>query len=477
MSEETFDCPNCGAPLDYTSGSAPTIRCPFCNNSVIVPAELRDHTTGTDGAVTLQPGQLRDIADLVRAGNKIGAIKLYRAAFNVGLKDAKDAVEALADGRPVQIKSASIGSPSVVDLSSARPIVVQGQAGSNRNSVVLAIVGLTVVLCIVLAIVIPFVGELGSNQVAERVAPHATNTPAIISTRTPPPTSTRLPTPSPTPGLATVVTSFGQQGTGPGFFNDARSIAVDGAGRIYVADYTGGRVQAFDPSGNFITQWNAGNSKTIIDSIAANRQGTVYVVADEEIKRYEGATGKSLGSLSYPAGNRFGAITVTGDGSIYSMWYEARFGLIMGLQGHREDLVHFDSDGKVTQVFRSLVSQQSDSPELDARLAVDGLGNIFVLASNADQFIFSYNADGRFLNKFSTRGSKPGQLNFPQGIALDGQGRIYVSDSDGVHVFESNGQFVDVFKAESSISQMVFNFKNELLAVARTQVLKFALNR
>ena len=171
------------------------------------------------------------------------------------------------------------------------------------------------------------------------------------------------------------------------------------------------------------------------------------------------------------------AIAVAGDGNLFAMWYEARFGLITGLQGHREDLVRFDADGKVTQVFRSLVSQQSDLPELDARIAVDGLGNIFVLASNADQFIFSYNADGRFLNKFSARGNKPGQLNFPQGIALDGQGRIYVSDSDGVHVFESNGQFVDVFKAEGSISQMIFNFKNELLAVARTQVFKFALNR
>ena len=222
MSEETFNCPNCGAPLDYTSGGAPTIRCPFCNNSVIVPAELRDHTTGTDGAVTLQPGQLRDIADLVRAGNKIGAIKLYRAAFNVGLKEAKDAVEALADGRPVQISSARFGSPSAFNSSSVTSIGVERQAGSNRQSIVLAIVGLTVVLCIVLAIVIPFIGDLSSNKVAERVAPHATNTPAIISTRTPPPTSTRLPTLSPTPGLASVVTSFGQQGTGPGFFNDAR---------------------------------------------------------------------------------------------------------------------------------------------------------------------------------------------------------------------------------------------------------------
>ncbi|MDE3091570.1 MAG: hypothetical protein KGJ80_19545, partial [Chloroflexota bacterium] len=109
---QDFNCPNCGAPLDYGGGSAPTIRCPFCNNSVIVPEELRDHSSGMDGSVMLQPGKLRDIAELVRAGNKIEAIKLYRAAFNVGLQDAKDAVEALAAGRPVQISSVTMQTSS-----------------------------------------------------------------------------------------------------------------------------------------------------------------------------------------------------------------------------------------------------------------------------------------------------------------------------------------------------------------------------
>jgi uncharacterized Zn finger protein (UPF0148 family) len=38
---KTFECPNCGAPLDYTESVTLTVRCPFCNNSVIVPEELR----------------------------------------------------------------------------------------------------------------------------------------------------------------------------------------------------------------------------------------------------------------------------------------------------------------------------------------------------------------------------------------------------------------------------------------------------
>jgi len=37
---EAFECPHCGAPLDYP-GTGETMRCPFCGNSVIVPPELR----------------------------------------------------------------------------------------------------------------------------------------------------------------------------------------------------------------------------------------------------------------------------------------------------------------------------------------------------------------------------------------------------------------------------------------------------
>jgi uncharacterized Zn finger protein (UPF0148 family) len=38
---QSFHCPNCGGPIDYKGEGELTVRCPFCNNSVIVPEELR----------------------------------------------------------------------------------------------------------------------------------------------------------------------------------------------------------------------------------------------------------------------------------------------------------------------------------------------------------------------------------------------------------------------------------------------------
>src|SRR5262249_23178288 len=102
------------------------------------------------------------------------------------------------------------------------------------------------------------------------------------------------PTPSPTRGFATIVLSFGSKGVGPGMFSDARSVAVDAKGVIYVADYTGGRLQVFDPEGKFITQWLV-DTKMPLEAMAADRNGVVYVVQGGDISRYEGATGKPLG--------------------------------------------------------------------------------------------------------------------------------------------------------------------------------------
>lgn len=58
---------------------------------------LRGPTAGP----TLTPAELQDVKQLVEAGRTIEAIKLVRLRTNIGLKEAKDAVDALRDGHPV----------------------------------------------------------------------------------------------------------------------------------------------------------------------------------------------------------------------------------------------------------------------------------------------------------------------------------------------------------------------------------------
>lgn len=262
--------------------------------------------------------------------------------------------------------------------------------------------------------------------------------------------------------FATVVLKFGTDGTGPGAFTDARSIAVDGAGHIYVGEYSGGRVQVFDPAGQFITQWIV-DPKMPLRGLAANRKGTVYVVQSGVINRYEGATGKLLGPAPYAGGWGFDDVITTADGGLIAAWYK-----------NRDDIVRFDSGGQPTGSIRAAISSVTGDSELDTRVAADGLGNVYALGS-FNNAVFKFTPDGKFANRFGSAGDQPGQFRAPSAIAVDGKGRVYVSDIKGIQVFDPDGRYLRVFKPEGSASGMVFNDKNELFVAARKQVIKFTV--
>ena len=150
-------------------------------------------------------------------------------------------------------------------------------------------------------------------------------------------------------------------------FTDARSIAVDGAGRIYVGEYTGGRIQVFDSGGKFITQWNIGDRKTLLRGLAADRKGTVYVAQGGRIESYRGETGEKLGQLEYERSG-FDDVTAGADG-----------GLVTARQSNRDDIVAFDANGKLVRTIPAAISSASGDSELSMRVAVDGAGNIYAL--------------------------------------------------------------------------------------------------
>ena len=83
-----------------------------------------------------------------------------------------------------------------------------------------------------------------------------------------------------------------------------------------------------------------------------------------------------------------------------------------------------------------------------------------VVASNGDIFIteghsFSqganrvskYTSDGTFLMSWGTTGSGVGEFNVPHTIALDSQGRVFVGDrgNNRIQIFDQEGDFLDVW--------------------------------
>jgi DNA-binding beta-propeller fold protein YncE len=349
----------------------------------------------------------------------------------------------------------------------AGPHVVNPHATGGRHVKVNPAFGF-----LIIGILLLFVGGIvfavirTINSVADGVSrsmqpPPRPQPPNIVIPPLPP--GLLAPPPSPgAPAYADVTLKFGAEGIGPGSFNDARSIAVDGDGRIYVGEYSGGRVQVFDAAGKFITQWFADRSMPL-RGLAADRRGTVYVVQRGKIQRYEGATGQPLGEVPYGRDLGFDDVTVAADGNLVAAW-----------DHHTDDIVRLDPSGKNVKVISKAVSGQTDRSELNLRVAVDGTGNLYALGTFNDSVV-KYTPDGRFVNRFGGSGGEPGQFRAAHAIAVDNKGRVYVSDSKGIQVFDSNGRYLDLFKPTGVVFGMVFNDQNELFIAARTQVIKCAL--
>ena len=270
------------------------------------------------------------------------------------------------------------------------------------------------------------------------------------------------PTKESTKSFASVLLTFGSEGIGPGMFTDARSIAVDGAGRIYVGEYTGGRIQVFDPDGKFISQWSIGDRKTILRGLAADRKGTVYAVHGGRINRYQGETGEQLGPVEYERSG-FDDVAMAADG-----------GLVAALHGNRDDIVRFDSSGKVVGTTSEAISGASGDSELSMRVAVDGSGQVYALG-RFNNAVFKFARDGKFLTRFGGGGDQPGQLRAAYSIAVDGYGRVYVGDIKGIQVYDADGRYLTLLDQKGMAFGMVVNDKNELFVVARDHVIKYSV--
>ena len=291
---KTFDCPKCGAPVNYDTdvvGANLTARCSYCNSQLSVPDEMRGRPAHVISHVNID---LRNTG--ARATKWIALIVL------------------------IPVLGVVIG---IIALGGFLAPLLRGGANNSDKKPIVVVPNF------------PSTGPEAKDKVKEGPKP---------------------------------LLSFGSEGIGPGMFKDARSIAVDGSGKIYVAEYLGGRIQAFDAAGKFLTQWTV-DPKMPLRGMAADRKGTVYVVQRGRITRYEGETGKLLGELEYAGGNGFDDLTAAADGGFVGAWYS-----------NRDDIVRFNSAGEVTKTIRAAISSTSGDSELNTRVAIDGLGNIYALA-------------------------------------------------------------------------------------------------
>ena len=287
---------------------------------------------------------------------------------------------------------------------------------------------------------------------------------------------TTIPSPTPTPAFANVTLQFGKKGSGPGQFTSAHLSGRDGGGNLYVGEYTGGRIQVFDNQGKFIKQFFVGDERTDLLGFAVDRNGVLYVAEGGDITRWDGKTGKQLGTIEYSGGPGFGELALAPDGSLYAMWYERRNGIFTSVEGAREDLVHFDADGKVINIVKGVISSMTDNVELDNALAIDGRGNIYV-AAEFEQSIFKFNPKGKFITRIGSSGDGTSQFHTVGAIAVDGQGRIYVVEDSDISVLKPDGSRLGKIVVDGAARCLFFDDTGALWVTTDDGVVKYQVGQ
>jgi streptogramin lyase len=79
-------------------------------------------------------------------------------------------------------------------------------------------------------------------------------------------------------------------------------------------------------------------------------------------------------------------------------------------------------------------------------VAIAPNGDIYVSDGYQNSRVVHFSSNGQFVRIIGgVKGSQPGQLQLPHGVALDSRGRILINDSDNkrVSVFDKEGKFVE----------------------------------
>jgi len=411
---QLFHCPTCGAGLPVPETS--TIRCSYCGSSVVVPPELRP--------------------------------------------EKKE--ETFAASSPVVIQFSPAPESDSPETKS--------RAGLIIGCVVLVIV-LSFLVTGILAAAGIFATTRTVSEVIESVTTAQSQPSIVLPTIIINPTASPEPTPVPASNL---MMQFGSEGTGPGQFQDARHIAVDPDGIIYVADYDTGRLQKFDASGKFLqlinVETNQNNYSFIMDMVV-DYAGHLIVVRVPDILSYNTADLSKAQAIpgQFPEIN-FRFLAVDPANQLYAVSDGVQF----------TDLIKMDSSGAVLWTVQGVIFNldQRANPSVDD-VAVDGLGSSY-LVNDIDARIYKFDADGKYLDRFGVKGSAHGQLDNPSRIVVDPEGRLAISDLDGIDFFTSEGEFLDGMPWDYSyggIRGFAFDMEGHLFVITTNQqVLKFEMN-
>jgi DNA-directed RNA polymerase subunit RPC12/RpoP len=405
----TFDCPSCAAPV-YVDATELTVRCEYCGNNLMVPEELR-----AAPIPSLPEFQHTVVISMGALGETQNVIKLAPQAAPATQKRRRG-LGCWVAGIVFLLIASTLASVALGVWAAFAPLKLDL---FNFNIGIPGISGAT-----------------------------------------------------PDAGFATKSLVFGGRGVGPGMFQTAVDLTVDGSGDIYVAEQSNGRVQRFNAQGVYLNGWVVEGEHPA--AIAADRSsGSVFVVTHDKVHRYEGTSGTLLSTFDTKPISFFPpedlALYPNGDLLVYT-------------SGEDDDVVRLSPDGKEVNRFKKVLTgvygKVVAPPPWLVDATLDGLENILILnkSSTPASEVLRYSPAGKYMTRFGASANNGSGFSFAEAMAVDKEGRIYVGDLKGIHVFDKHGNFKDMITLQpgETAEGMEATAQGDLLVITSyQQVIKF----
>ena len=234
----------------------------------------------------------------------------------------------------------------------------------------------------------------------------------------------------PQTGRVVVMDGFGRTvAVKPGFAGPL-AIALDAQGNIYLSEADRGRVSVFDPQWNPLYALGAGDGEFILpghlalDAVGTNL--TVYVSDSltNRVKAYQnGVLVRTLGERADGPGRFFfpAGLCVNPAGDLF----------VVDQNFDRVEV--FDRAGAFLRTWVLHPPGVTTWAGRSQGIATDGQGRVFV----ADTFqgcVTAFDENGVFLSSIGRFGSGVGQMLSPGGLAFDGTGRLFVASENTARV-------------------------------------------